>query len=500
VKPIGTITKYYPFINSAARTKIEQVMNLSFDFSDFVSRLYDTIKNQKENPHLKFLVVLWCYELRKHKELRQLHHLCFDNPYCHPFLVSELVNVDDSVGHDYVIDSIKDALNLNLENWITVILNIFLFSIVVNHYYETPLIEQVLNEIKILLHKNAKLDCFSPTFYITNAFRYRDEGDSPSALEEIEKAYKFAKKYDDIRDIARSHLERAIIFTAYYMHPSSDREVRENLRKALERFRKLGDKRYIGKSLNVFGVYCGTRGEFDEALNCFTQSLKILENFEEPIYEIPHNICAMYCAIGNSNEALEWAKVSFDAFLAENRGIEYGYLDLAWAYILQGKIDDATNSLDIAKEWVLKSGLEPALAWWYRVEGLLEKAKGNYNSAMESLLASYKIILRNKRRSRLLMCLCDLAEIEVELLEPTRENWGEEYSGPWLQKAEETMLKEDLPGFIAIVKIIKAELRMKQGRHNEARSIVAEVSKIAENVGLEYLKPQLVALQASFIR
>jgi tetratricopeptide (TPR) repeat protein len=259
VKPIGTITKYYPFINSAARTKIEQVMDLSSDFSDFVSRLYKTIKNQNENPHLKFLVVLWCDELRKYKELRQLFHLCWDNPYCRPYLVSELVKADASVSHDYVVDSIKDALNLNPENWITIILNIFLFSIVVNHYYETPLIEKSFSNIETLLHRNIKLDCFSPKFYIINASRYRNEGDSLSALEEIEKAFKFAKKYDDIRDIAHSHLERAIIFTAYYMHSSSDREVRENLKKALERFRKLGDKRNIGKSLNVFGVYCGTR-------------------------------------------------------------------------------------------------------------------------------------------------------------------------------------------------------------------------------------------------
>jgi tetratricopeptide (TPR) repeat protein len=240
--------------------------------------------------------------------------------------------------------------------------------------------------------------------------------------------------------------------------------------------------------------------ECDEALECYMQSLEILEGFEEPIYEIPHNICAIYCAIGNSNEALEWAKMSLDAFLNENNGIEYGYLDLAWAYILRGQLDEAAKHLDIAKEWLLKSGLEPALAWWYRIEGLLEKAKGKYNSAMESLLAAYKIMSRNKRRSRLLMCLCDLAEIEVDFFEPTKENRGEEYSGPWLQKAEETMQKEDLPGFIAIVKIIKGELRMKQARHEEAQSLIAEISKIADSVGLEYLKQQVIELQASFIR
>ena len=62
------------------------------------------------------------------------------------------------------------------------------------------------------------------------------------------------------------------------------------------------------------------------------------------------------------------------------------------------------------------------------------------------------------------------------------------------------MEREDLPGFIAIVKIIKAELRMKQGRHDEAQLIVTEASKIAEKLGLEYLKPQIFALQTSFIR
>ena len=500
MKPIGTITKYYPFINSDTRTKIEEVMELSNNFSDFVSRLIQTIQSKDENPYLKFLVIFWCESLRKHKELRQLSDLCWNDPYCRPYLTLELVREGSSVAHDDVIDSIKNALSLNPDDWIAVILNIFLFSLAIEHYYETPLIEQAFSNVQSLLQDNIELNCFSPSYYIINSYRYRDEGNSSSALKEIEKAYKFAKKYNDIRDIAYSYLERAIIFVTYYMLPESDIEVRKNLEKALEIFREIGDKRIIGKSLNTFGVYCGTRGEFDEAIDCFMQSLEILEDFEDPIYEIPHNICMMYCAMGDKNEALEWAKVSLNAFLAEKRSIEYGYLDMAWAYILHGQIDEAIKHLDLAKEWVIKSGLEPALAWWYRVEGLLEKARGNHNSAMESLLSGYKIMERNKRRSRLVLCLCNLAETEVELFEPTRDNFNQEYSGPWLQKAEETMEREDLPGFIAIVKIIKAELRMKQGRHDEAQSIVTEVLKIAEKVGLEYLKPQIFALQTSFIR
>jgi tetratricopeptide (TPR) repeat protein len=500
VKPIGTITKYYPFINSDARTKIEEAMELSNNFSDFVSRLIQIIQSKDINPYLKFLVIFWCESLRKHKELRQLSDLCWNDPYCRPYLALELVREGSSVAHDDVIDSIKNALSLNPDDWIAVILNIFLFSLAIEHYYETPLIEQAFSNVQSLLQDNIELNCISPSFYIINSYRYRDEGNSSSALREIEKAYKFAKKYNDIRDIAYSYLERAIIFVTYYMLPESDIEVRKNLEKALEIFREIGDKRIIGKSLNTFGVYCGTRGEFDEAIDCFMQSLEILEDFEDPIYDIPHNICMMYCAIGDRNEALEWAKVSLNAFLAENRSIEYGYLDLVWAYVLRGQLDEATKHLDLAKEWVLKSGLEPALAWWYRVEGLLERARGNYNSAMESFLSGYIIMERNKRRTRLVICLCDLAETEVKLFEPTRENWNKEYSGPWLQKAEETMEKEDLPRFIAIVKIIKTEPRMKQGRHDEAQLIVTEASKIAENVGLEYLKPQIVALQTTFVR
>ena len=490
MKPIGTITKYYPFINADARAKIEEVLELSNNFSDFFCRLYQSIDSKAENPHFRFLVVFWCDLLGKHKALRQLSSFLWDDPYCRPYLALELVRDGTSITHNDVVDSIKHALSLNPEDWIAIILNLFLLTIAVEHYYETSLIEKTVSTIKELLKHHNELDCFSARFYIIKAFRYRDEGNSSSALKEIDKAYKFSKKYNDIKDIAQSYLERAIIYVTYYMLPESDREVRKNLEKALEGFRELGDKRIIGKSLNTFGVYCGTRGEFDESLDCYMQSLKMLEEVEEPIYEIPHNICMTYCIMGNENEALEWAKVSLNSFLAENRSIEYGYLDLAWAYILQNQIDEATKNLDIAKDWVLKSGLEPALAWWYRVEGLLERAKGNHNSAMESLLSGYRIMERNKRRSRFIICLCDLAETEVDLFEPTRENWNEEYSGSWLKKAEETMEKEDLPGFIAKIKITKAELRMKQGRYDDAQSIVSEVSEIADKVGLEYLKPQ----------
>ena len=68
MKPIGTVTKYYPFINSDARTKIEKVLELSNNFSEFVYRLLNTEPKDWE-----------VVKTDREKALEMIKTACFEN-------------------------------------------------------------------------------------------------------------------------------------------------------------------------------------------------------------------------------------------------------------------------------------------------------------------------------------------------------------------------------------------------------------------------------------
>ena len=69
-------------------------------------------------------------------------------------------------------------------------------------------------------------------------------------------------------------------------------------------------------------------------------------------------------------------------------------------------------------------------------------------------------------------------------------------SGPWMKLLQSEISRKDLPGIQGILLLLKTELRLKQGRIDEASRLLKDIRSIANNPGLKYLGRKAVELQS----
>ena len=87
--------------------------------------------------------------------------------------------------------------------------------------------------------------------------------------------------------------------------------------------------------------------------------------------------------------------------------------------------------------------------------------------------------------------LFNLTEIEIER---TSLDGVSDSSGPWMEKLEEFVEMMDAPAWEAHLLLLKAKLRRKQGRIDEAHSILRRVRKMAEEPSTKYINSLIAPL------
>ena len=125
---------------------------------------------------------------------------------------------------------------------------------------------------------------------------------------------------------------------------------------------------------------------------------------------------------------------------------------------------------------------------YHRALGLIERAEGNLSSAMHSLEHAHEI------RGDDPPTLVELVRTELELFNPTERNFADDVSGPWMQRLDERVSASYMPGFLGLALLLKAELRRKQGRHEEEEELLGRVKEIAKNPGVLFLRDLLIQL------
>ncbi|MFX1369596.1 MAG: hypothetical protein ACFFAY_13445, partial [Promethearchaeota archaeon] len=144
----------------------------------------------------------------------------------------------------------------------------------------------------------------------------------------------------------------------------------------------------------------------------------------------------------------------------------------------------------------MKRGLERYLGIYYMVQGIAERAAGDYDSAAFSLESALDIFERFKHPLWINHGLLVRAELEVDCYTVNPSSAGLEYSGPWLEALVDRMNSNDYPGYSAQTQLLIARLRFMQGREEEATRIIREVKRISEEHGMPYLmKKALIVLE-----
>ncbi|MFW9975689.1 MAG: hypothetical protein ACFFDQ_10510, partial [Candidatus Thorarchaeota archaeon] len=198
-------------------------------------------------------------------------------------------------------------------------------------------------------------------------------------------------------------------------------------------------------------------------------------------------LSTLYNAIGHADEGLEWARyaeVDFDVYPGmKPRAI----FNQAWALALLGRTTEATLLVDSIREDVMKSGLDPLLAWLSFVTGVLDMLEGNLTSAASSIKDALDLFEEKSSIEYGLIFLYYLAQIDIHRATVDTDSRIRYESLPWLSLLEERSKSDDLPGFLGLANILKAKLAISKDDDETLRSSVDIIRNLCSSSHLGFL-------------
>ncbi|MHA2313274.1 MAG: hypothetical protein ACXADF_17445, partial [Candidatus Thorarchaeota archaeon] len=125
MKPLGTITKYYPFIDEETKSILNTLMDESSSYYDFVQRLSDVVLENEVPVNLAYLAAVQAWWARAEETMRLIKEK-FGNVDCiRPWGFAHTSSLSDQARyHDAVVEAIEKAMDSSLKGWIAIELHL----------------------------------------------------------------------------------------------------------------------------------------------------------------------------------------------------------------------------------------------------------------------------------------------------------------------------------------------------------------------------------------
>ncbi len=490
MEPLGTITKDFPFIDDVSRAEMESAMHEATDYWDFSNILGEKVCKKECHPDLLFFALLHSRNLFNLQIIGEIKKKCPIVPILKPFYFS----IDESYAN--MTDEIENAIgsSSNLAVW---------FFLQYRKYLATEQggidEKHAQNEIEELIEEFKLPDVYKAYYYRIFGHRLRAEGNPEQATEYYQQALELSRLGDDRWHQSVILCLMGELDAQYSADYDCFKRTRDYLFEAREIAKSLNDKAGIARVLEFVSTTSFSRGSFSECIDCELEAISIIESLGGEIGIYAYNLSNCYSTLGEGENALEWARCTLDNYGPDPFRQSYAHMVMVRAYIALNRHTEAQQYLDLANELILQSGLDYALAQWHQTNGRLERQLSDLDAAMCEFQRAFEINQRFNRYARMRSCLHDLVITELELFSPTKENHDSEHSGPWMSQMDVMCEELDLPGYSAYLFYFKSELRMKQGRFDEASDLVDEVIEFTDNPSLRHIHRQAVETRERFI-
>ncbi|MFW9927269.1 MAG: hypothetical protein ACFFDM_10965 [Candidatus Thorarchaeota archaeon] len=487
MKKRGSITKDLPFLEEDCRNEIEYILNSTNNYWDFAETLSKKTVEPSCHPNLVYLSMYHASRLQNSKAARRIIDAHPELPIPYPFFLP----TDNDYETD--VEIIEKAIELNQNPAIT-------FYLLMRHYRVTghgiPEEDKIKNRIEEFLANNEKLRLHGADYYGHTGFRLKGLGAPEASFDLMMKALELARESGDKWHQASLLTLIAEVTSQYKKGKESYATARKYLSEAMDLCREIGDKAGIATALQNMAVFAYSRWELGEAFDCQLESALIQGDLGEVSAGAASNLAGLYAASGDQKSAFEWIKIVEEK---EKELGPYAHFPMVELYMSLGKMKEAEKSLSKASELTMALGLETALGRLYRVTGKMELMRGDLESAMDYSQRALEINERASRQLRVRACLLDLAKIELEMFSPTKQNRKDEHSGPWMKRLEDEVNDNDIPGVYARLLLMKAELRMKQGRHDEAEEILDSVISFTDNRVTRFVHKEALQMKEKWV-
>jgi tetratricopeptide (TPR) repeat protein len=482
VKPLGTITACFPYVDEETSAILQSVMDEAKDFDDFAERLCEKAINEPLPELTIYFAYFHCFNQEKYNFLRQLIDANVKTELTPLFgLVAAQRRGEDVEWSEYQ-KAMSSALKHVENDWMAC--HIYIAWRVMIEVFDLPeaaVDNETLNILTSKIENDEEYGFFLSDVHRITAYRLATEGNLKEAIKYYDMAISQAKKYDDQEALSMLLVQKANKVKQFNFNEALS--LLEIMKKIVD---ELGYASGKGYYLNELGHIAMAKGEFEKAIDYQNQYVANRLDQGLPVGFMRLVIASIYNQKGDGKTALKSIHESRDDY---GKGAEVFYqIQGTWAYLLLDRIDEASQCLEKARASSLKSGLESYLAYIHFLEGLLAKKQGDLSSAIFSFKNALEFYERTQSLTYIHIALVEMIDAEIEVVTPKKGSASLEVSGPCMKKLFDHIAERDLPGTAAHAKLLLAKFRFKQGRQQESKILVEEVLEISEKTGMHYLK------------
>jgi len=470
----GYVTKDFPFLDESNRKVMESILKRTKNYWDFAETLAAEVLDPSTHPNLIYLALYHVSRLHNEKALHHILDAHPDLPIPIPFI--------SGLGIDYYDDKpiIERVIELNKNPVITFYMLMKLFR---DSNWGSPEEDEASNRIEKFLVEHPELRLHGADYIGHAGYRRKVTGQAQESFEMLLEALQLARESGDKWHQISLLTLLGEVAGQYKKGKDTFSDAKKYLGEAVALSREINDKAGLANTLNTMGVFAFSRGEFGEAFDCQLESIEMQGEIGEISVNAASNMAGLYKIARDDKSACDWLRI-----VQTSGGLgPYAVFGDVDNYLSQGNIREAERAFAIAKELTMSLGLETALGRLYGVEARILHAKGDLESAMDCVKRELEINERAHRQLRVRLSLQYLVRLEVELFTPTKANRNDEYSGPWMTRLAEEVEKNDIPGFYGRILLLQSELRMLQGRHDEAEDILDSVLELSDNNAMRFL-------------
>ncbi len=456
-------------------------MEESSSYFDFVQRLSDVVLKNEVPVNLAYIAAVHAWWARTEETINLIQEKYKDVPCIRPWGYVLTSGQSDQVkSHDDVVEAIEKAIDTSLDDWMVTELHLLHASFHWPLFGDIPSLLEPLEKARSLTEANPLLNCFEPLICAFEGLAKQREGYAKESLVVYQRGKELAEVHDDSLYKYMNLLDRAVVLQILNLQESlAQYEILYELVQDLE------VPYLIAEVLNDSAVAFQTAGEYDLAISCHHEQIKILGEADTPCVILS----SIFAILGDGQQALEWINRAFEY----TGSLEFSmlYLLKAWALALLNRVEEAVHYLDTAHSLIMKSGQEIRLGNYYHISGVIDLARCDYLSALDVLEKSLEISERLSGGLYLNVVLLDLARAELLLANQSIDST--KAPGRWLSKLEKYAVEHDLPGIRMQAALLKSEFYQNHGRLKDAQATLQDALNITDSLGVATLRSRITA-------
>ncbi len=490
MKPIGTITKFYPFMDDETREFTEETMRAAENYRDFAILFGRKVVSQESSRWLVYFAARFAlvFDLFDVSDKLGEQYLYYDiiRPW---ILVSHFKRGDMKVVPE-LLEVIDNVLAGDPEDWLSLDMQLLRIEVLGPYTSAKPADRRdllvALNKAEKVSTSRLELEAFTCEIQLARADILYSLGEHEKALEQAKMALEESKECDD------QFIEAWILGWMAGILKNTDAKRAIELAGLSERIHSiLGNLGGIASILNTLGLTYTILGETSEAIGCFRSAIKIRNSLGSDHSTISINLSRIYLRVGRAKEALK----TIEDVIEKLRGHSaWAHLIMSQALSLIGRFDEAAEHLEIGSELAFRSGRESLLALQCTARGVFERETGDMESALHNFRQALQISEQQPFLIHTIPALIRLAELEVQVFSETNDRDHIETAQLLLSRLEQLAREQELQAVLVDVFVLKANLRKLEGQEETAHEIL---KKALEYCKSPELKPMIAGVEVS---